>query len=44
MYDVRNGIAHGKANTIVGSDSYRLADGGSAPPIVKLLARLAIDP
>jgi len=44
LYDLRNGIAHGKANTIIGSDSYRLADVGRALPIVKLLARLAIEP
>jgi hypothetical protein len=44
LYDLRNGIAHGKSNTIVGSDSYGLADVGQALPIVKLLARLAIEP
>ncbi len=42
LYRIRNGLAHGKTNLV--TPTTRFADAARALPVVKLLARLAVEP
>lgn len=44
LYRIRNSLAHGKHQVLVGSHGDRFVEAGRALPIVKLLARIAIEP
>jgi hypothetical protein len=44
LYDIRNGLAHGKRDTITGLPGASIEDVLRALPLVKLLARLAVHP
>ena len=44
LYDIRNSLAHGKHNVLTPSDPARFENAARALPIVKLLARLAVEP
>ncbi|WP_395151630.1 methylamine utilization protein MauJ [Ilumatobacter sp.] len=44
LYNIRNGLAHGKHETITGLPGSSIEDVLRALPIVKLLARLAVQP
>ncbi len=44
LYRIRNSVAHGKRDTLTGHDGERFERAARALPIVKLLARIAVDP
>jgi len=44
LYSIRNSLAHGKHNTLTTRHQDRWLEAGRALPVVKLLARLAIEP
>lgn len=44
LYGIRNSIAHGKHNILTGPSGERFERAGRALPVVKLLARMAVEP
>jgi hypothetical protein len=43
LYEIRNSLAHGKHDILTPADSTRFVDAARALPVVKLLARLAVE-
>jgi hypothetical protein len=44
LYMIRNCLAHGKHDILTSSDPARFEDAARALPIIKLLARIAVEP